>query len=54
MALVSNLAVHLAETSESASGGSEVSPYLIGAIALGILLAALLAVVAIGGGRDHT
>jgi hypothetical protein len=51
MALVANLAVHLAESS---SGGGEVNPYLIGGIALAILLAALLAVVSIGGGRDHT
>ena len=52
MALVLNLAVHLSES--ASSEGGEVSPYLIGAIALGILLAALLAVVSIGGGRDHT
>ena len=53
MALVLTLMVRLSET-HSSEGGSEVSPYLIGAIALGILLAALLAVMAIGGGRDHT
>lgn len=52
MALVANLAVHLSESASSGSGGP--SPYLIGAIALAILLAALLAVVSIGGGRDHT
>ena len=52
MALVLNLMVFLTE-SES-EGGSELSPYLVGAIALGVLLAALVAVLAIGGGRDHT
>jgi hypothetical protein len=52
MALVLNSAVHLSES--ASSGGGEVSPYLVGAIALGILLAALLAVISIGGGRDHT
>ena len=46
------LAVRLSES--ASSEGGEVSPLLIGAIALGILLAALLAVVSIGGGRDHT
>ena len=53
MALVLTLAVHLAETAESAEEGG-VNPYLIGGITLGILLAVLLAVVSIGGGRDHT
>jgi hypothetical protein len=51
MAHVANLAVHLSGSSSSSSG---VSPYLIGAIALAILVIALLAVVSIGGGRDHT
>ena len=46
------LAVRLSES--ASSEGDRVSPLLIGAIALGILLAALLAVVSIGGGRDHT
>ncbi len=52
MAHVANLAVHLSESASSEGGG--VSPYLIGAIVLAVLLAALLAVVSIGGGRDHT
>ena len=52
MALVANLAVHLSESASSEGGGP--SPLLIGAIVLGILLAALLAVMSIGGGRDHT
>ena len=53
MALVVNLMVLLSEA-ESSEGGGELNPYVVGAVALGILLAALLAVVAIGGGRDHT
>jgi hypothetical protein len=53
MALVLNLMVLLTE-SESSGGGDELNPWVVGAVALGILLAALLAVVAIGGGRDHT
>jgi hypothetical protein len=53
MALVLNLAVLLSET-ESTEGGGELNPWIVGALALGILLAALLAVLAIGGGRDHT
>ena len=52
MALLLNLVVFLQET--GSEGGSEVNPYVVGGIALGLLLAALLAVVAIGGGRDHT
>jgi hypothetical protein len=31
-----------------------VSPYAIGAIALGLLLVLLLAVVSFGGGREHS
>ena len=53
MALVLTLAVHLAETAESAEEGG-VNPYVVGAVTLGLLLIALLAVVSIGGGRDHT
>ena len=53
MAHVVNLMVLLSE-SESTEGGGELNPWVVGAIALGILLAALLAVLAIGGGRDHT
>jgi hypothetical protein len=52
MALVANLAVQLSESASSGTG--EVNPYLIGGIVLAVLLAALLAVVSIGGGRDHT
>lgn len=31
-----------------------VNPYVVGAIALGILLVSLLIVMAIGGGREHS
>ena len=49
---IPHLMISLAEN--AASEGGEVNPWVIGALALGILLAALLAVLAIGGGRDHT
>ncbi len=52
MALAVNLLVFLSE-SHSAEGGGP-NPYLIGAVTLAILLAALMVVVAIGGGRDHS
>ncbi len=41
-----------AETSEH--GDPVVSPYVIGAIALGLLLLVLTAVVSFGGGREHS
>jgi len=43
--------VRLAEESHSEAA---VNPWIIGGVALGILLALLLVVVAIGGGREHT
>jgi hypothetical protein len=36
------------------SGEAAVNPWVVGGIALGILLFALLVVVAIGGGREHS
>jgi len=48
-----NLMVSLTESASSESGG-ELNPWVVGGLALGILVAALLAVLAIGGGRDHT
>ena len=41
-----------AETSEN--GQPAVHPYVVGAIALGILLLMLLALVSFGGGREHS
>jgi hypothetical protein len=41
-----------AETAEH--GGSSMSPYLVGAIALGILLFLLLVLITFGGGREHS
>ena len=52
MALVANL-VFLSE-SQSSGGLSSMNPWAVGGTILGILLAALLTVLAIGGGRDHT
>ncbi len=50
---LSNLAVLLTESESSGHGGG-LNPYVVGAVTLAILLAVLMAVVAIGGGRDHT
>jgi hypothetical protein len=49
---IATLMVSLTENAASEGGG--VNPWAIGGLALGILLAALLTVLAIGGGRDHT
>ncbi len=38
----------------SESAEPAVSPYVVGGLALGILLAALLALVWFGGGREHS
>ena len=35
-------------------GEPAISPYAVGAIALGILLALLLVLIAFGGGREHS
>jgi uncharacterized protein (DUF2062 family) len=39
---------------EAEHGDPVVSPYVVGAIALALLLALLLAVVSFGGGREHS
>ena len=39
---------------ESGHGEPAVHPYVVGAVALGLLLALLLAVVSFGGGREHS
>ena len=54
MAHVVNLLVFLSESHSAAEGHGGANPYLIGAVTLAILLAALMVVVAIGGGRDHS
>ncbi len=39
---------------EAEHGDPVVSPYVVGAIALGLLLALLLALASFGGGREHS
>ena len=39
---------------EAEHGDPVVDPYVVGAIALGLLLALLAAVVSFGGGREHS
>ena len=39
---------------EAEHGDPVVSPYVVGAIALGLLLTLLAAVVSFGGGREHS
>jgi hypothetical protein len=39
---------------EAEHGDPVVSPYVVGGIALGLLLVLLLAVVSFGGGREHS
>jgi hypothetical protein len=49
---MANTLIFLTESAGHESGG--VNPYVVGAVALGILIALLLAVVAFGGGREHS
>jgi hypothetical protein len=49
---MANTLIFLTESAGHESGG--VNPWVIGGVALGILLALLLAVVAFGGGREHS
>jgi hypothetical protein len=39
---------------EAETGGPVVSPFVVGGIALALLLVLLLAVVSFGGGREHS
>ncbi|WP_157550910.1 hypothetical protein [Nocardioides jensenii] len=41
-------------TASESHGEPAVSPYVVGGIALAILMVSLLIVVAIGGGREHS
>ena len=50
--LLTTATVVLAEAEEK--GEPAIHPYAVGAIALGILLVLLFAVVAFGGGREHS
>ena len=50
--MLSIVAILAAETAER--GEPAVHPYAIGAIALGLLLLLLFAVVSFGGGREHS
>jgi hypothetical protein len=50
--MLSALTIVAAETAEH--GEPAIHPYAVGAIALGILLAMLLALIAFGGGREHS
>ena len=50
--MLSTVITLAAESSEH--GEPAVHPYLVGAIALGILLLMLLALMSFGGGREHS
>ena len=50
--MLSTVTTLAAETAEK--GETEIHPYVVGAIALGLLLVLLLAVVSFGGGREHS
>jgi hypothetical protein len=49
---MANTLILLSESAGHESGGA--NPYVVGAVALGILLALLLAVISFGGGREHS
>ena len=51
-AFLAQTLVTLAEEAHSEGGGA--NPYVIGAVTLAILLLVLMAVVAVGGGREHS
>ncbi len=50
--MLSTVAIFAAETAEH--GEPAVHPYAIGAVALGLLMVLLFAVVSFGGGREHS
>ncbi|MCY7402885.1 MAG: hypothetical protein LH477_18395 [Nocardioides sp.] len=50
--MLSTVVIFAAETAEN--GEPAVHPYAVGAIALGLLVLLLFAVVSFGGGREHS
>ena len=52
-AMLNSLVLAAAETAEH-HGEPAVHPYVVGGVALGILLFLLLALIAFGGGREHS
>jgi hypothetical protein len=52
--MLSQIAVLATRVAEESHGDPAVPAWVVGAIALGILLAMLLALVAFGGGREHS
>jgi hypothetical protein len=49
---MANTLIFLTESAGHESGG--INPYVVGGIALGLLIVLLLAVIAFGGGREHS
>ena len=49
---MANTLIFLTESAGHESGG--INPYVVGGIALGLLLVLLVAVIAFGGGREHS
>lgn len=51
---LTSLALHTATLAAEAEGEAAINPYLVGGIALLILLAMLLALIMFGAGREHS
>lgn len=51
---LSSAALHTATLASEAEGAPAINPYVVGAIALLILLAMLIALMMFGGGREHS
>ena len=49
-----SLSALTALTAQTAQAGPSINPYAVGGIALGLLLALLLALLAFGAGREHS
>ncbi len=52
--MLSQIAVLVTRAAEESHGDPAVHPYAVGGIALGILLLMLIALIAFGGGREHS